>query len=123
MRARCLRLTSATTGEMQTESVWLTVGKVYPVLGILASPRRGVLLQLFSDEDQVPAFFAAEDFELLENSIPSAWVCALNDGVVEFGLPSLLRKGFWEEFFDGSEAARMELERLRVEYFGRDHPN
>lgn len=123
MRVRCIRLTSATTGAALTESSWLTVGKIYAVLGILASANRGVLLQLFSDSDQVPAFFSAEDFELVDDSLPASWICTVREGVLELGVPSLLRKGFWEEFFEGSETARIELQRVRVELFGMHKPN
>jgi len=71
----------------------------------------------------VPAFFAAIDFELVDGSLPDGWVSTLSNGVMEIGVPTLLRQGFWEDFFDGSEQARTELQRVRVEFFGIDEAN
>jgi hypothetical protein len=98
------------------------VGKAYAVLGVLASAERGILLQLFSD-DHVSAFFAARDFEIVDGAVSDHWRCTLHNGALEIGFPSLLRRGFWEDFFEGSEEARLELQRIRVQFFGGDQSN
>ena len=49
MKVVCRRVVSATTGEELERSPWLTIGREYSVLEIVASPDGGVSLRLVGD--------------------------------------------------------------------------
>jgi len=101
MRVRCTNLISATTDQPLSESPWLTVGRTYLVLSLVASPGRGVLFRLVGDEGRQPGLFAAGQFEGVDQRLSTSWIVRLGaDGLLELGPQAWLRSGFWEDYFD-----------------------
>lgn len=101
MIVRCVRIISENTGQLVTNSPWLSIGKLYRVLSLEIAPRYVILIRMIGDEP-TPALFDFRQFEIVSENIPS-------NSVVHFGNTNLFVlgpakwnvEGFWERYFDG----------------------
>jgi hypothetical protein len=109
MRVICTATAGATTGEPVSTSPWLTVGREYVVLEIVARPGRDVLFRVATDQSGSPGLWDSRLFRTVATDMPASWSAALDDnGVVTIGPESWQRVGFWEAYFDGDpEAVRV----------------
>lgn len=106
MRVRCIQTVSNTTDKTASRSPWLTPGREYVVLSILADTSGQVLYRLISDDQRTPALFAATQFEVVSPTIPTTWcIRILEEGGLELAPVQWLRPGFWESYFDGEKDA------------------
>lgn len=107
MKVRCRRIESATTGAEMARSPWLTVGREYVVLEIVAYPEREVLLRLSGDDAAGgPGLWDSRLFGATNERIPVTWAATVDeDGVLRMGPEAWQRDGFWEAYFDGDSAA------------------
>lgn len=112
MRVVCRKIVSATTGEEVRTSPWLTVGREYVVLEMVAEPGGVVELRLLGDESEGgPGLWDARLFTVSSPAPSSAWTVAIHgDGAVRIGPAAWRRPGFWEAFFDGDRDAVAEFE-------------
>lgn len=115
MRVKCVR--NPYPEELHRAAV--TVGSDYVVLAISANSRR-VQFRILENrrEDsaiQSPILRDSSCFEVVSGAVPSNWRVAVDtEGRVEIAPEPWLRREFWEEFFDSSDAslaAREDFER------------
>lgn len=107
MRVLCRRIESPTTGTDLERSPWLTVGREYVVLEIVAYPGREVLLRVLGDDGAGgPGLWDSRLFTATSESLPGTWAASIDDdGTVRMGPGPWQRDGFWEDYFDGDSAA------------------
>jgi hypothetical protein len=87
-------------------SPWLTVGREYDVLEILADPGQRVLLRVETDESGSPGLWGAGLFRTVSAQIPPSWSADIqDDGSVMLGAEGWRRPGFWERYYDGDPSA------------------
>ncbi len=121
MKVVCERIESPTTGEVLTTSTWLTVGREYDVLEIVAHPGSEVLLRLLGDDSSGgPGLWDSRLFRTSSRTIPASWAVHVNEaGEVHVGPETWQRSGFWEAFYDGDPQANRDyddaLEALRTD--------
>jgi hypothetical protein len=113
MKVRCLRIASPATGEELDKSSWLTVGREYVVLQIVALPGREVLLRLEGDKPGSPGLWESSLFETVDTGIPASWSAHVDeDGNLSIGPDAWRRQGFWDDFFDDDPEAVREYHAL-----------
>ena len=102
MRVRCRKIIGQLTGKELTSSGWLTIGNEYVVLEVYISNRRGVEFRLLGDNENGPALFSAEQFEVTSSKIPLSWgIKVTKSGLgIELGPEGWWRKRFWEDYYD-----------------------
>jgi hypothetical protein len=106
VRVRCVAVISATTGEPMEKSAWLTIGKMYDVLALAATPHGDILFRLVGDDDHRPGLFASSQFEIVDGRLPRCWSAMMrSDGSLQLGPQPWQRPGFWEEYFDDEPGA------------------
>ena len=111
MKLLCLRIISPVDGSPLADSAWVRVGHEYVVLTLLIDAGGQVKARILA-EDQTPSYWAAEMFETSDESLPLNWVGRLGpEGLLEFAPRAWLRRGFWEDYFDGDADARAQYER------------
>src|SRR6266852_1698265 len=103
MKVRCEKLINQITGEPEEISHWLTIGKVYVVLGVYVFPERDLLFRVMSDENVGhPVLANGRQFVTICPKVPSNWIALMEaDGRFYLTPQSWSRKGFWEQYFDG----------------------
>lgn len=121
MKIKCISLNSNATDRLIDEDPWLTMGKEYIVLSVFIATGEPVEYRLISDESKTPALFAANQFDVIDGSLPFNWIANTVPGSYLELAPSLwTRKGFWEDYFDGVSIARghfdCETEKILNEY-------
>jgi hypothetical protein len=85
---------------------WLEPGQYLSVLAISSTPSTGSRFLLWSKKQSGPALFPASDFEVLDQSLPPAWVAQVDlNGYVEFAPKEWLCEGFWERYYDDDPEA------------------
>jgi hypothetical protein len=107
MKVRCIRLLNA-RGEPVRSSGWLTIGKEYLVLEVVADEQNGSRFRVISDNAETPILARSSEFEAVSDTIPKCWVATFKANWLLFS-PSAFRGGFWERYFDGDAAARNEF--------------
>lgn len=123
MRVQCIRLVNSITGEPESSNSWLTVGKEYVVLAVSILPERGAMFRIVGDDGHTPALFEACQFAVTATDIPSIWkVQSGEDNGLEFGPSSWLRRGFWEDYFDGAQNARGDFDVARASIIDEAEP-
>ncbi|WP_153242622.1 hypothetical protein [Frateuria defendens] len=99
------------------ESVWLTLGKIYHVMGVRTESGKGVDYLIVANNVD-PGFAAmsyhpSESFEVVSDIIPPNWEKVVSGGS-ERTLPSpWLAPGFFQQFYDGDASAYSIYERER----------
>jgi hypothetical protein len=96
----------------------LTLGNTYEVIGIEGNEYRIV------DDNREPLLFDPICFDVVDNSEPSFWVSAVEDGVRYAYPPEWARTGFFEDYFDYRDETRWEFWSQFQRYFGgegREH--
>ena len=108
MKVRCIRLISHVDGSEMTDSPWLTVGRQYLVVSVVAVPGRHVSLQIINDQSRL-GMFDSRMFTTSHHSVPPNWVVKVShEGVLEFAPEPWQEAGFWERFYnDEPEAIRI----------------
>ncbi|MCP9485179.1 MAG: hypothetical protein MSC30_04925 [Gaiellaceae bacterium MAG52_C11] len=111
--------TKPSIGE-RTASAFLTVGKEYAVLSILASDTDGVRFLLLDDLEEQPGWHPASAFDLSSDSVPSNWRIAVGAAGkpdhLEIAPEPWLDPGFFNAYWaDGGEAATEAHELFRRE--------
>jgi hypothetical protein len=115
MRAKCIRLVNSVTGQNESRNPWLTVDKEYTVLAISVIPGREPMFRIVGDDGRTPALFEACQFVVTEPNMSPIWrVHGGDNGGLEFGPSAWLRRGFWEEYFDGSPGANTDFKVARA---------
>ena len=103
MKVRCIKLVDG-FGQPVSRSSWVSVGHVYHVLEVLASPER-TRIRIVGDS-KTPALYHLEMFELVSGVIPAVWtVSSLRVGHFCICPKSWSADGFWEAYFDGNPEA------------------
>ena len=98
MKVVCRRVEQDGAGAV----AWLTVGREYVVLSVVATADRGVSFRLLDNEGPGPSLWAADLFEVTSAAISREWTAALNDrGTLMLAPSSWQHAGFWEDYFDG----------------------
>jgi hypothetical protein len=120
MRVICQRIESPTTGEELSTSSWLTVGKEYVVLSVLASPGKDVSLQILDDTGPGPSVWDADLFVTSSDRISSIWTVSIGEEGLSLAPASWQRPGFWEEYFDGRPDAVAAFEQGRDALLAED---
>jgi hypothetical protein len=107
MRVLCNRIASPTTGEDLETSAWLSVGREYDVLEVVAYPEGEVLLRLLGDDPSGgPGLWDSRLFTTKSTAMPADWAATVDDaGALHLGPAKWQRDGFWEAFFDGDPDA------------------
>jgi hypothetical protein len=116
MKARCVKLIDS-RGNPQDRSSWLTVGGIYHVLEVVQDTHRRWLLRAVGDGINGVALFPLEQFEILSNKIPSAWIPIWNtNGGFALTTEDWAKAGFWEAYYDREPAAlqTFEIEKKRI---------
>ena len=114
MRVKCTQIVNSITGRVETESPWLTVGRNYTVLALLAIPNREVLLRLLADDQRTPGLYSLRQFTLVSPNLPELWITVLHpDGALELLPREWAKEGFWDSYFDGESRALETFEAVR----------
>ena len=88
-------------GKPQSKSDWLTVGKVYHVLGVIQDTDRKWKFLLIGDGPNGAALFWLEEFEIVSSKIPESWIIAWGkDGFFELTPEAWRQPRFWERYYD-----------------------
>lgn len=115
MKVQCIHLVNPISGDPESRSPWLTVGKEYLVLAVSVLPERGVMFRIVADDGHSPMLFKARQFAVTVTDVPSIWkVRGDDDGGLEFGPDPWLRPGFWEDYFDGLPDASADFEAAKA---------
>lgn len=115
MRVVCIKLVEPLSGNLQSESDWLTLDGEYVVLSIYGSRKHGIELRVVDDLMQKyesgPVLWPAEMFMTVSTDIPSSWVASIgDDGLFEIGPAKWMRPGFWQDYLYGEAAAVADFE-------------
>lgn len=122
MKARCTTLASATTGETLDKSAWLTVGRTYEVLAMSATVGGDIFLRLIGDDGHTPGLFSAALFESVDETMPGIWEARIDSqGRLGIAPASWLRRGFWEDFFNGVPTALEAFDHARTAILSATH--
>jgi hypothetical protein len=90
----------------ESRSPWLTLGREYVVLSVLADTKGDVMYRLISDDQLTPALFDAAQFEVVSSTLATSWCIRVPaEGGLELAPAAWLTPGFWESYFDGEEEA------------------
>ena len=82
------------------DTVWITQGNVYPVLGIDSEFYRII------DDQKEPILYRKENFDIVDSVIPDHWVKKeYPDGDYYIDPPEFSEPGFYEDYFDGRPQA------------------
>jgi hypothetical protein len=106
MRVRCVRVPSSRVGVELESSPWVTVGREYPVLGVLAVWGKRIKLHLLTDDGENIGWFESHCFEVTDSTFPSNWIAQIRDnGTFRLAPASWLVDGFWERYYDDFDPA------------------
>jgi hypothetical protein len=117
MKVKCVKLVDA-RGREVNDSAWLTLERVYPVLGIFVDPDGRRSYQIITN-DRDPGFAAmvcpsAECFEIVSTTVPSNWRLKIREnGVMSIAPGAWQEPGFLEAFYDRDPAVYPIFERER----------
>ncbi len=121
MKVRCIELLDEDTGEVLDSSSWLTVGKVYHVLSVNMEDGLPIKFQLVSDDEQIPAYHDANQFEIITNIIPKGWIADfVSKSHFRLSPKAWSQPGFWEAYFDGEPEAIELFNAEKNRIFGED---
>lgn len=122
MTVKCHQLINSITGEIDTSSPWLTIGKTYVVLAVLCEPGRDVLFRLIGDDERTPGLFGSRLFTCVDSQLPLSWGASLSkNGAVELAPEEWLAEGFWEDYFNGVREAEIAFEKGMAAILGTPH--
>ena len=119
MRVVCQKIVNPATLEIEERNPWISVGREYVVLEILAVPGSYIHLRIDLDSS-VSSVWDAAMFETIDQSVPSNWVVEIaSDGQLSIGPARWIEAGFWERYFEGDELAigifEREVAQIRAE--------
>lgn len=106
MKVRCKKLLDASATREVTDSSWLTIGKEYVVLEVVAEVGRAPMVRIVSDDGVTPIVASILQFVVLDSQMPKSWEVSVNEHRLCVGPGPWMKPGFWEEYFDGSGPAR-----------------
>ena len=95
MKVKCTKILSPRPErKVLNESSWITLGKIYNVLSI-CNDKFGLSYYIVSDiQDDYGIYVEADEFEIVDNTIPSSWVIGKDSKQDYFEiLPKL-----WDEY-------------------------
>ena len=114
MKVKCLKIINEFTQQDQEMSAWLTVNKEYNVLAMEVRTNKNFFLLIDDSINQAPHLHDAKQFEVVTHGVPSNWVInAGNLEVMTIGPKVWQNLNFWEECYEGNEAA-LELYKKEV---------
>lgn len=121
MKVKCVHLIDKMSGASVQKDVWLTVGRIYHVLSIFIEHPWGLKFQLIGDDGRTPAYFEADQFEVVSDVISSNWCIEFKPNS-HFGLipKPWSRPGFLEDYFDGVKEAELIFESERKKIIEED---
>lgn len=113
MKVRCQLLLNA-EGNSTEFSPWLTLGKIYIVLGILKDASGLINFRLMTSDKEVGpesvGVYSSECFELIDNYQPKIWKeKKLARGGIEISPASWQSDDFWDKFYDRDPDALIEF--------------
>ena len=118
MKVKCVQLLDG-MGKPVDRSSWAKLGSVYHVLGLWIQNGH-VKLRLVGEEDD-PALYQPEMFEVVSSMIPSTWVVTSPKlGCFSIEPEPWTRPGFWEAFYEGDPKAIACFEEERRKIVGSD---
>jgi hypothetical protein len=77
----------------------LSVGELYDVVGL-----SGAYFRVIDDDDR-PVLYPKGLFDVVDPTIPADWITITADDVSYIDPPECAEPGFYEDYFDGIEAA------------------
>ena len=111
MKVLCTRVPVPVDGMVLDSSPWVTVGREYIVLEILAVFRGRVSLRLVTDDARSLGLFSADCFVTVDSAIPSNWVARVREGgLLELAPDAWLVDGFWDRYYDQDPNARASVD-------------
>ncbi len=114
MIVECVKIIDKVSGELQTTSHWLTIGKRYTVLTVGNHAGRGLLFRVMSDDGFTPIVADWHEFKVLSSRLPSTWVGSLDkNGDLMLAPNAWTRPGFWEDYFDREPEAMKQFDQAR----------
>jgi hypothetical protein len=115
MRVRCVRVPSARDGVELESSPWVTVGREYPVLEVIAVYGKRIKLHLLTDVPENLGWFESHCFEVTDSTFPPNWTAYISeDGTFELGPASWREKGLWERYYDDFDPAAIETVKREI---------
>jgi hypothetical protein len=110
VKVRCKSLKD-TRGNPQSESPWLTVGKVYNVVALELDNNGEWLARLVGDGLNGVALFPLEQFEIVSSLVSPTWTTTWKNGkLIEVSPERWVGKGFWEGYYDRDPEAILVFE-------------
>ncbi len=93
---------------------WLEQSRPYFVLAVEATSNGASWYRIESEDNETPALFEADLFEIVDPSIPAAWIVVRQGNLPLQLMPtSWSDDGFWERFFDGDTTAQEDYEEAK----------
>lgn len=88
---------------------WLPMDMELSVLAVMSDSASGTKYLLWSEQQNSPALFPANEFEIVDGSLPEAWRLSLDlNGYAYLAPFGWHASGFWERYYDGEpEAVRV----------------
>ena len=118
MKVRCIKLLDSRSRPVE-RSAWAKLGSVYHVLTVWVEPGQ-TRLRLVGEE-QTPALFEPEMFEVVSSAIPPTWVVTSpKPGCLSLAPEAWSGAGFWERFFDGEAEAVARFQEYRAKIVAAD---
>jgi hypothetical protein len=115
MRVRCVRVPIPFDGAELESSPWVTVGREYPVLEVMAEFGTRIELHLLTDDGENIGWFDSHCFEVTDSTFPPNWIAHISeDGTFELGPASWREKGFWERYYDDFDPAAIETVKREI---------
>ena len=115
MRVECVKNISPTTGEEIGSGYWLTIGKTYVVLAVLAYLGGKIELRLIPNDGRTPALFDSRQFKAVCSKVPSNCRAIVDEqGNFRLTPEAWTRPGFWEDYFNLVPEAVEEFEREKA---------
>ena len=124
MKVKCVKLVDV-NGDPVEFSPWLTISRVYHVMGIFMDQQSGLRYRIIS-QDRDPGFatMAYQDaglFEVVSDIIPSNWrIRILNNSTIDISPAAWQQNGFLEAFYNRDQSSYPIFERERDAVFRED---
>ncbi len=116
MKVKCIRLLNANGEEVEFSS-WLTLGRIYHVMGIYIAPdgKRSFRIINRHPEGEWPqlGIHQEECFEIVSEVVPSTWRKWVNENASGVSPFAWQAPGFYEAFYDHDPATYPIFERER----------
>lgn len=106
MKIKCVNIFNENTGQYQTTSPWLTIGKEYVVLGIEVYNNKTYYLFIDDSSNEVPGLHKSDQFEVTSKKLSKSWIIRPSLLGIFFLIPAAWDyDDFWDKCYDGDPEA------------------